>query len=241
MNECIQLSDGSTQRCRSRQPNKAFTSCRTTAKSIEYHTPGVPLHSDVILRFIEVSPPPQPNLYALVPFVWTKILKKSTSILKAQWPSAVEVATDAIEQHEHIINLVSSWRKSLSAEAKRAAKKNKGKKEAVKAPNAAIIFYQQTYPAWRLEVHRFLKAEFEGNRQTLPSDAVRRLGAHIKETPLLAEQGKSLMKKVAHIMEVNAKGISTLSDNFRFNELEVLNESVPYVSSSEARSDFAGR
>ncbi|KAJ3020117.1 cytosolic leucyl tRNA synthetase [Thoreauomyces humboldtii] len=185
------------------------------------------MHEDLLRRYIEVQ---AIMLAPVTPHwsenVWSKILKKPTSIKDALWPEITATHDEALLSAASYIRGLGS--KIRSAEDQAARKKKKGTAAASPAaptgPPKLHLFVASAYPAWQDQAIQLLKTTYDESTKTFSN----------QEKQLLAQAGlmknKMAMPFVASIKQaVDNNGPSAFDRSLGFDEMETLENNVDFV------------
>ncbi|KAI8815204.1 hypothetical protein BJ742DRAFT_746347 [Cladochytrium replicatum] len=181
----------------------------------------VGMHADLVLRFVEV----QALLLApLTPhwseYVWTTILKKPTTIMKASWPEVGTINKSILSAATYVRDLVYKIRV-----AEENALRKKANKGGVKQPQAdpegiksLRFFVASSFPKWQEDAIAILQSTYDAASNSFSG----------KEKELLAAAGlkdKNVMPFVAGIKRaVTDSGSSAFNRTLTFKEFETLQE-----------------
>ncbi|XP_004342431.1 leucyl-tRNA synthetase [Capsaspora owczarzaki ATCC 30864] len=194
----------------------------------------------VLERFLEVSSiliaPICPH-YAEHVF---SLLGRKTLAINAPWPVAGAVDELTLKMARYISTTAHSFRARAQLVV---AKGNKGKGPAVELKNLnGTIFYAKSYPAWQEHVIKTVAGLVDqSSNKTFPADNKEIMGhLKIKETPLLAPHTKNVMPFVAQLkLNYEALGASALDLTTPFDELQLLNDFLPYLLRSSEVQNLA--
>ncbi|KAJ3091299.1 cytosolic leucyl tRNA synthetase [Quaeritorhiza haematococci] len=191
------------------------------------------MHVDLIKKFVEVQ------ALVLAPItphwsehVWTGLLKKPTSILKATWPKFSEPADEALlAAAAYIRDLVGKIRSAEESANKKKAKKGGAatpqKQEAngdAVAGKRLRLYVALDYPEWQSAAVAALKETYD--------EATKKFSG--KETQILGQKGLLKDKRVMPFVSmlkrlVDQNGSQAFTQKLLFDELETIRHNVDYV------------
>ncbi|PHH69050.1 hypothetical protein CDD82_107 [Ophiocordyceps australis] len=124
---------------------------------------GIKMHRELVMRYIEL----QCVLLAVVTphwseYIWVEVLKKGSSIHKAQFPKVPAVDAALSAKRDYVRNTSSNIN---SAEAAQLKKKAKGKEVSFdpKKPKRASIFIKDKWPSWHAKYIELLREAFDAS------------------------------------------------------------------------------
>eukprot|EP00771_Trimastix_marina_P000333 gnl/Trimastix_PCT/1353.p1 GENE.gnl/Trimastix_PCT/1353~~gnl/Trimastix_PCT/1353.p1 ORF type:complete len:939 (+),score=369.15 gnl/Trimastix_PCT/1353:128-2944(+) len=186
---------------------------------------GQSMRHDLVMRFIEVS---ALLLSPICPHwsehVYTTLLEKPTSVIKARWPEVGTVDLCVLMANTYLTDLVSQLRGSL-AKVNRPKKGKAAQPAEPQASKTCTVFVCDEYSPWQREVLSIMRSVFTDN--TFPADMMQR----IKASPAL--QGPMLKKALPFASFVKAdcarRGEAGLDEHRPFRESELIRENTEYL------------
>ena len=254
MDECIREADSMFAGMKFSQAMKwGYYDMRIARKKYrEYHTKcGIPMHHDVIMRFIEASTIMlSPVATHWCENVWRNVLGKDGSVTKAAWPAlSANPDANAMILNEFVEDTIKSIKDMRAKSAKKKKRKKKGgkggeSKDAAGAAAAAsagppvrgVLYVQTTYPDWKKKVFSFLRSKWDDASQSFAGSTKKDLISGVmqlaKDDAGLQEQGKKLSGIVAYIVAgAEQRGVAVLSEEPPFDEISVLTEYSKFLAS----------
>uniref|UniRef100_A0A8C1HVE9 leucine--tRNA ligase n=1 Tax=Cyprinus carpio carpio TaxID=630221 RepID=A0A8C1HVE9_CYPCA len=182
------------------------------------------MHRDLVFQFIEnqtlLLAPICPHLCE---HTWS-LLGKSSSIMKARWPTAGPVDEILIRSSQYLMDTAHDLRLRLKAYTQ-PAKGKKGDNKPPAKPTHCTIFVAKTYPPWQHSALSLLGKHYKSNNGALPDNKV--IAMELGAMPEL----KKYMKRQYHkILEKN--GPRVLDLELEFDERAVLLENIVYLTNS---------
>lgn len=193
------------------------------------------MHVGLLFRFIETQ------LILLAPicphiceYIWTSVLKKESSIMKALWPTAGPVDEGLVNSANYLMEAAHEFRNRQKSFAL-AKSKGKGKDAAAEKPAQTnpvkgTIFVAKTYPLWQQIILDTLKRMYTANNSFPDNKSIL---AELNSKEELKKFQKKVMPFVAYIKEqAIKKGVSCLNQTLDFDEFEVLNTNLKYLQNT---------
>uniref|UniRef100_A0A8C1Z4N0 Leucine--tRNA ligase, cytoplasmic n=1 Tax=Cyprinus carpio TaxID=7962 RepID=A0A8C1Z4N0_CYPCA len=186
------------------------------------------MHRDLVFQFIEnqtlLLAPICPHLCE---HTWS-LLGKSSSIMKARWPTAGPVDEILIRSSQYLMDTAHDLRLRLKAYTQ-PAKGKKGDNKPPAKPTHCTIYVAKTYPPWQHSALSLLGKHYKSNNGALPDNKV--IAMELGAMPELKKYMKRAMPFVAMIkdsLEKNGPRVLELE----FDERAVLLENIVYLTNS---------
>lgn len=188
------------------------------------------MHRDLVFRFIEYQTlllaPICPHLCE---HTWT-LLGKSSSVMKASWPTAGPVDEILIRSSQYLMDTAHDLRLRLKAYMQ-PAKSKKGDNKPPAKPTHCSIYVAKTYPPWQHSALSLLGKHYKSNNGALPDNKV--IAMELGAMPELKKYMKRVMPFVAMIKDsLEKKGPRVLDLELEFDERAVLLDNIVYLTNS---------
>ncbi|KTG34861.1 hypothetical protein cypCar_00022675, partial [Cyprinus carpio] len=188
------------------------------------------MHRDLVFQFIEnqtlLLAPICPHLCE---HTWS-LLGKSSSIMKARWPTAGPVDEILIRSSQYLMDTAHDLRLRLKAYTQ-PAKGKKGDNKPPAKPTHCTIFVAKTYPPWQHSALSLLGKHYKSNNGALPDNKV--IAMELGAMPELKKYMKRAMPFVAMIKDsLEKNGPRVLDLELEFDERAVLLENIVYLTNS---------
>ncbi|KAK7143985.1 hypothetical protein R3I93_014980 [Phoxinus phoxinus] len=188
------------------------------------------MHRDLVFQFIEYQTlllaPICPHLCE---HTWS-LLGKSSSVMKAHWPTAGPVDEILIRSSQYLMDTAHELRLRLKAYTQ-PAKGKKGDSKPPAKPTHCTIYVAKTYPPWQHSALSLLGKHYKSNSGALPDNKV--IATELGAMPELKKYMKRLMPFVAMIKDSLEKiGPRVLDLELEFDERTVLLENIVYLTNS---------
>lgn len=188
------------------------------------------MHRDLVFRFIEYQTlllaPICPHLCE---HTWT-LLGKSSSVMKASWPTAGPVDEILIRSSQYLMDTAHDLRLRLKAYMQ-PAKSKKGDNKPPAKPTHCTIYVAKTYPPWQHSALSLLGKHYKSNNGALPDNKV--IAMELGAMPELKKYMKRVMPFVAMIKDsLEKKGPRVLDLELEFDERAVLLDNIVYLTNS---------
>uniref|UniRef100_A0A8C1SDB0 leucine--tRNA ligase n=1 Tax=Cyprinus carpio TaxID=7962 RepID=A0A8C1SDB0_CYPCA len=188
------------------------------------------MHRDLVFQFIEnqtlLLAPICPHLCE---HTWS-LLGKSSSIMKARWPTAGPVDEILIRSSQYLMDTAHDLRLRLKAYTQ-PAKAKKGDNKPPAKPTHCTIYVAKTYPPWQHSALSLLGKHYKSNNGALPDNKV--IAMELGAMPELKKYMKRVMPFVAMIKDnLEKNGPRVLDLELEFDECAVLLENIVYLTNS---------
>uniref|UniRef100_A0A8C2H9C9 Leucine--tRNA ligase, cytoplasmic n=1 Tax=Cyprinus carpio TaxID=7962 RepID=A0A8C2H9C9_CYPCA len=188
------------------------------------------MHRDLVFQFIEnqtlLLAPICPHLCE---HTWS-LLGKSSSIMKARWPTAGPVDEILIRSSQYLMDTAHDLRLRLKAYTQ-PAKGKKGDNKPPAKPTHCTIYVAKTYPPWQHSALSLLGKHYKSNNGALPDNKV--IAMELGAMPELKKYMKRAMPFVAMIKDsLEKNGPRVLDLELEFDERAVLLENIVYLTNS---------
>ncbi|XP_052444280.1 leucine--tRNA ligase, cytoplasmic [Carassius gibelio] len=188
------------------------------------------MHRDLVFQFIEkqtlLLAPICPHLCE---HTWS-LLGKSSSIMKARWPTAGPVDEILIRSSQYLMDTAHDLRLRLKAYTQ-PAKGKKGDNKPPAKPTHCTIYVAKTYPPWQHSALSLLGKYYKSNNGALPDNKV--IAMELGAMPELKKYMKRVMPFVAMIKDnLEKSGPRVLDLELEFDESAVLLENIVYLTNS---------
>uniref|UniRef100_A0A671KQP7 Leucine--tRNA ligase, cytoplasmic n=1 Tax=Sinocyclocheilus anshuiensis TaxID=1608454 RepID=A0A671KQP7_9TELE len=188
------------------------------------------MHRDLVFQFIEnqtlLLAPICPHLCE---HTWS-LLGKSSSIMKARWPTAGPVDEILIRSSQYLMDTAHDLRLRLKAYTQ-PAKGKKGDNKPPAKPTHCTIYVAKTYPPWQHSALSLLGKHYKSNNGALPDNKV--IAMELGAMPELKKYMKRVMPFVAMIKDnLEKNGPRVLDLELEFDECAVLLENIVYLTNS---------
>uniref|UniRef100_A0A8C2JUB4 Leucyl-tRNA synthetase 1b n=1 Tax=Cyprinus carpio TaxID=7962 RepID=A0A8C2JUB4_CYPCA len=187
------------------------------------------MHRDLVFQFIEnqtlLLAPICPHLCE---HTWS-LLGKSSSIMKARWPTAGPVDEILIRSSQYLMDTAHDLRLRLKAYTQPAKAKQRPTPPA--KPTHCTIYVAKTYPPWQHSALSLLGKHYKSNNGALPDNKV--IAMELGAMPELKKYMKRVMPFVAMIKDnLEKNGPRVLDLELEFDECAVLLENIVYLTNS---------
>ncbi|MCJ1418149.1 cytosolic leucyl tRNA synthetase [Xylographa parallela] len=199
-----------------------FTSCRDFYREATTAA-GVGMHHKLVERYIELQAllltPIAPHW---ADYIWQEVLKHSSTIQTALWPS-VPLPSASLSAAREYVRATSSA--ITSAEANQLKKQAKGKTTSFdpKRPKKLTIFAASAYPAWQEKYIDLVRDEFAKTRLATDKELIGRV-SKMGETKKAMPFVQGLKKR---LVQGGEKPETVFERKLAFSEVETLEEMVP--------------
>ncbi|KAK3919230.1 Leucine--tRNA ligase, cytoplasmic [Frankliniella fusca] len=192
------------------------------------------MHQKLVFQYIEtqalILSPICPHVSEYV----YQLLGKNHSIVTARWPSSGAVDEILVKSSAYLIEAAHSFRILLKNFMANQLKKGKGKTAAPlvtpQKPTIGVIFVAKTFPPWQSTVLTTMKNLHE-THGGLPDNKI--ISVELQSKPELKKYFKRVMPFVQATREkVETIGLKALNLTLDFNETEVLQKNVHYLTST---------
>ncbi|RXN26704.1 leucine--tRNA cytoplasmic [Labeo rohita] len=188
------------------------------------------MHRDLVFQFIEnqtlLLAPICPHLCE---HTWS-LLGKSSSIMKACWPTAGPVDEILIRSSQYLMDTAHDLRLRLKAYTQ-PPKGKKGDNKPPAKPTHCTIYVAKTYPPWQHSALSLLGKHYKSNNGALPDNKV--IAMELGAMPELKKYMKRVMPFVAMIKDnLEKNGPRVLDLELEFDERAVLLENIVYLTNS---------
>ncbi|XP_073791581.1 leucine--tRNA ligase, cytoplasmic [Danio rerio] len=188
------------------------------------------MHKDLVFQFIEnqtlLLAPICPHLCE---HTWS-LLGKSSTVMKAQWPTAGPVDEILIRSSQYLMDTAHDLRLRLKAYTQ-PAKGKKGDNKPPAKPTHCTIYVAKTYPPWQHSALSLLGKHYKSNNGALPDNKV--IAMELGAMPELKKYMKRVMPFVAMIKDnLEKNGPRVLDLELEFDERAVLLENIVYLTNS---------
>ncbi|XP_056302105.1 leucine--tRNA ligase, cytoplasmic [Danio aesculapii] len=188
------------------------------------------MHKDLVFQFIEnqtlLLAPICPHLCE---HTWS-LLGKSSSVMKALWPTAGPVDEILIRSSQYLMDTAHDLRLRLKAYTQ-PAKGKKGDNKPPAKPTHCTIYVAKTYPPWQHSALSLLGKHYKSNNGALPDNKV--IAMELGAMPELKKYMKRVMPFVAMIKDnLEKNGPRVLDLELEFDERAVLLENIVYLTNS---------
>ncbi|ROJ62511.1 Leucine--tRNA ligase, cytoplasmic [Anabarilius grahami] len=188
------------------------------------------MHRDLVFQFIEkqtlLLAPICPHLCE---HTWS-LLGKSSSVMKACWPTAGPVDEILIRSSQYLMDTAHDLRLRLKAYIQ-PAKGKKGDSKPPAKPTHCTIYVAKTYPPWQHSALSLLGKHYKSNSGVLPDNKV--IAMELGAMPELKKYMKRVMPFVAMIKDsLEKNGPRVLDLELEFDERAVLLENIVYLTNS---------
>ncbi|CAM4671828.1 unnamed protein product [Leuciscus chuanchicus] len=188
------------------------------------------MHRDLVFQFIENQTLLlTPICSHLCEHTWS-LLGKSSSVMKACWPTAGPVDEILIRSSQYLMDTAHDLRLRLKAYTQ-PAKGKKGDSKPPAKPTHCTIYVAKTYPPWQHSALSLLGKHYKSNSGVLPDNKV--IATELGAMPELKKYMKRVMPFVAMIKDSLEKiGPRVLDLELEFDERTVLLENIVYLTNS---------
>ncbi|KAH3759269.1 leucine--tRNA ligase [Pelomyxa schiedti] len=206
---------------------------------------SIPLKRCLIMRYIEaqalVMAPIAPHF---ADHIWKRILKRPGFVWRdGHWPEAGPVDELVLAKSAHLEKIASDFRQAIKEHCTPKKRKAPAKPttegstteasspavEVIPYPQVAEIVVSTAFPQWHVRTIEILNSAYDETTKQLPSTA--KIAPLITADPLLKKNTNKIMAFVAFMQEaVATKGRSALSLDLGFNEFQLIQEHLPYLS-----------
>uniref|UniRef100_H3G7T4 leucine--tRNA ligase n=1 Tax=Phytophthora ramorum TaxID=164328 RepID=H3G7T4_PHYRM len=194
----------------------------------------VPMHRDVILRFIEsqlvMFSPICPHYCE---YMWTAIGKEGF-VSVASWPEAEEVDHALLRAGDFLNKTTRGFREVLT----KSSNKKKGKKgaapaEPAKKPTHAQVYLSTEFPEWQQKVLVFMDSLFDDATKQFPADFMKQLKGEITKDDSLKKLTKNVMQFASFVKaEAELRGREALELRMPYDQKSVLASNKLYLCRS---------
>ncbi len=196
-----------------------FTTCRDFYREATTAA-GITMHRSLVEKYIELQAllltPIAPHW---ADYIWTDLLKHSTSIQLALWPS-VPAANPVLTAAREYVRATSSA--ITSAEAAQQRRKEKGKTTSFdpKLPKKLTIYYATAFPAWQDDCVELVRQHFDAASISIDE---KKVGEAVK-----AKGGKEMKRAMPFVQNLRKRLLGgepqevVFERKLAFNEGEVL-------------------
>ncbi|XP_059482469.1 leucine--tRNA ligase, cytoplasmic isoform X2 [Neocloeon triangulifer] len=190
------------------------------------------MHSDLILRFIEVQAlllcPICPHV---AEHVW-QLLGKKSSIVKERWPAEGSVDLAKVKASTYLMDTAHAFRLHLKNYMHQLQKPRKGAApvESVEKPTKGVVWVAKSYPPWQSAVLTTMK-KLHQEHKGLPDNKV--VSSALGALPEL----KKYMKRVMPFAQVAREklekiGVKAFDLTLDFSEIEVISTHQVYLANT---------
>ncbi|XP_046853769.1 leucine--tRNA ligase, cytoplasmic-like [Xenia sp. Carnegie-2017] len=186
------------------------------------------MHRELVFRFIEVQ------VLMLAPIcphicehIW-RLIGHEDSIMFASWPQHQEVNKSYLKASSYIADSAHEFRLRI-----KSMMTSRGKKNATPAvqPTKGIIYIADSFPSWQELTLKKLKEMYEINGGSFPDN--REIVKAMKDIPEVQNYMKKLMPFIQNYKnKVESEGIEALDTTLSFDERNVLNANIQYLTKS---------
>lgn len=185
---------------------------------------SIGMNWNLIKRFMEIQ---VLLLTPLVPhfseFIWSKILGKSSSVVNERFPKAEDIDESLLQASSYLQNVTHELRVTLQSDMR----SKKGTPKVLEA-NSADIYVAIAYPKWQEDAISILRSCYDGTKFASDDAVVAALKPLMKERP-----NKKLIPFVMELKgRVITEGPTVLDRKLSFDEVNVLNENLDYLTKS---------
>jgi len=199
------------------------------------------MHKDLVYKYIEIQvlllSPICPHLCE---YIWTNLLNKYNSIMKARWPAVGEIDHNLMASSRYLMNCARDFRlrlKNMVDAQNKRKKKGDSNPEPAKKPTQATVFVAKEYPPWQKTVLVTLKNLYENNNGVFPEN--KEIMSLMKSEDSVKKYMKKLMPFVSYVKDQVAKeGVKALDLQVPFDEVSVLVDNVTFLLKSIELEDL---